>query len=395
MSDAVGRSGVVADMIADAGLYRVRLRSALRDDVRFDRWRTAKAHTSEDILRLHADLVAELFASGWNRFGWPDWAGGFGGNEIHRAVLYEELCMAGLPIPEQCLTLETVGPAVVGRAAELAKRFLPAYLSGQEWWGQGFSESEAGSDLAALRTRGVIDGSSISVSGHKIWTSQGTTAKRLLCLVRTGDAGTRHRGLTAVLLDTDHPRITIRPIALASGRRELAEVFLDNVTVPLERIIGPVGGGWEVAMYLMQWERSMYCYASMSRTLALLQRLRDWMADNGVDDQVYRQRLAGSYVHVSAAKARGLFSLRRLSATQQLGPEASVDKLLCGLAEQTAQDLVVEVMGVSDASLSPDAVHDGLNWAADWWYSRAATIMGGSAEIQRTIIADRVMGLPK
>jgi acyl-CoA dehydrogenase len=380
---------------ADAAGYRTALREFLRSEPRLDAWRSDPARTAEDILASHARLLGFLSERGWNRYGWPTEVNGLGGNEIHRATFYDELSMAGLPIPEQCMTLETLGPAMLGFAPELAARYVPAYLAGAEWWGQGFSEPEAGSDLAALRTRGVIDGDRMVISGQKIWTSQGATATRLLCLIRTGTAQSRHRGLTTVLVDTDTPGITIRPIALASGQRELAEVFFDDVVIGLDRVVGAVEGGWAVAMHLMQWERAMYCYAAMARLLLSMQRLRDHMLDFRLTGDAETSRFARIYVQVCTAKARCLASLQRLAAGGKLGPESSVDKMLCGLAEQAAQDLVADVLPQATLLAAPDQESYAQHWSNEWWYSRAATIMGGSAEIQRGIIADHLLALPK
>ncbi|NDJ88012.1 MULTISPECIES: acyl-CoA dehydrogenase family protein [Mycolicibacter] len=383
------------ELAADVTAYRRELRHFLRTEPQLDAWRVDPAQSTEEILQSHARLLALLYSAGWNRYGWPPAVAGLGGSEIHRAVLYEELSMADLPIPEQCMTLDTVGPAVLGFAPELAAKLLPGYLRGAEWWGQAFSEPDAGSDLAALRTRGSIDNDRMIISGQKIWTSQGATATRLLCLVRTGAPESRHRGLTIVLVDTDCPGITIRPIALASGQRELAEVFFDDVDVPLERVIGKIDGGWAVAMYLMQWERAMYCYASTSRLMRSMRRLRDEMMAHDIAGAAQTAAFARIYVQVLTARARGLQSLRRLASGQALGPEASIDKLLCGQADKAAHDLVADVMEAASLVAAPTDRRYAHDWAVEWWYSRAATIMGGSAEIQRGIIADHVLALPK
>ncbi|MCV7370745.1 acyl-CoA dehydrogenase family protein [Mycolicibacterium duvalii] len=389
-------AGVIPGPLAeDVTAYRRELRQFLRTEPELDTWRADPAESTEEILQSHARLLALLYSGGWNRYGWPPAMGGLGGSELHRAAFYEELSMADLPIPEQCMTLDTVGPAVVGFAPELAAQLLPGYLRGDEWWGQGFSEPEAGSDLAALRTRGTVDGDRMVINGQKIWTSQAATATRLLCLVRTGTPESRHRGLTIVLVDADCPGITIRPIALASGQRELAEVFFDDVNVPLDRVIGEINGGWAVAMYLMQWERAMYCYASTSRLMRSMQLLRDRMLADDIAGDAETSAFARIYVQLSTAKARGLQSIRRLAAGEKLGPEASVDKLLCGQADKAAYDLVAEVMEQASLVAAPADRRYAHDWSDQWWYSRAATIMGGSAEIQRGIIADHVLALPK
>lgn len=383
------------DYVSQVAQYRHDLRQYLRDLDCGDEWRSAAFMTAEAGLAHDAVVMARLYADGWNRYGWPEAGGGLGGNEVHRAVLYEELGQALLPIPAQAWTLEVMGPAVLKFAPHLATEYLPRYLDGSEWWGQGFSEPESGSDLASLRTRAVEDGSGgFVVSGQKIWTSQGATAKRLCVLVRTGSPESRHRGLTMLLIDTDTPGMTVRPIALASGRHELAEVFFDDVKVPHERLVGGVGAGWAVTMFLMQYEHGMYGYAALNKVLMELGRLREYMITVAASP-AQRERFARVYVDVIAAQARATTTVRRLAVGESVGPESSIDKLLCSEAERAVNDLILDVarehmmVGSAGAGAELDTAR------AEWWYSRAATIMGGTAEVQRRVIADHILGLPK
>ncbi|MBV9514537.1 MAG: acyl-CoA dehydrogenase family protein, partial [Mycobacteriaceae bacterium] len=173
--------------------YRQDFRRYLHDLPWAEEWRSAVFDNAEDALAHDARVLGRLHEAGWSRYGWPVEAGGLGGNEIHRAVYYEEIAGAMLPAPAQHWTLETLGPALLKFAPDLAATHLPGYLSGAEWWGQGFSEPESGSDLAALRTRAVDDGNGgYVINGQKIWTSQGPTASRLLVLTRTGTPESRH-----------------------------------------------------------------------------------------------------------------------------------------------------------------------------------------------------------
>jgi alkylation response protein AidB-like acyl-CoA dehydrogenase len=387
-------------------VYREDFRQWLRELDWADEWRSVHFDNAEDELAYHATILSRVHEAGWNRYGWPEAAGGFGGTEIHRAVYFEELAAAMLPVPEQHWTLEVLGPALFKYAPELAAEYLPNYLRGAEWWGQCFSEPEAGSDLAGLRCRATDDGTGgFVLNGQKIWTSQGPTATRFLVLARTGTPESRHRGLSTFLVDADAPGVTVRPITLASGRRELAEVFFDDVRVPHERLIGDADGGWAVVMYLMQYERGMYGYAVTTTALTELSRLRAAMAVHGAS-AANRERFARIYVAVVAAQARGATTVRALAEGRMVGPESSVDKLLFARAEKDINDLILDVRrewmiaGAAPAATSNSgAGSDGakeLNAArAKWWYTRAATIMGGSAEVQRGIIADHLLGLPK
>jgi acyl-CoA dehydrogenase len=388
------------EYVSDLALYRQDFRRYLSDLDAAEDWRNAFFSSAEDGLAHDARVMARLHEAGWNRFGWPEQAAGLGGNEIHRAVYYEELGHAMLPIPAQQWSLEVLGPTMLKFAPRLAEEYLPAYLRGSEWWAQGFSEPESGSDLASLRTRAVDDGAGgYVINGNKIWTSQGPTATRLLVLARTGTPESRHRGLTMFMVDADLPGVTVRPIALASGRRELAEVFFDDVRVPRDRVVGDVDGGWAVTMHLMQFERGMYGYAVLNKVLTELGRLRADMATRG-SCAASRERFARVYIDVVAAQARTATTVRKLAQGDTVGPDSSVDKLLFGKAEKAVNDLILDVQrewmiaGVRDGRVS--ASRDELDTArAEWWYSRAATIMGGTAEVQRGIIADHLLGLPK
>lgn len=394
-ADTAGASGA-AGLATDLEAYRQALRAYLGTEPRLNRWRRTRHTTTEERISDHAILMAELHRGRWNRYGWPEGVGGLGGDERHRAVLYEELSAAGLPVPEPVLMLETLGPPLVRFAPSLSAELLPAYLRGEEWWGQGFSEPEAGSDLAALRCRARRDGDSYVLSGQKLWTSHGATARRLMCLVRTGTPESRHRGLTMILVDADAPGVSVRPVALASGRNELAEVFFDEVRVPASRLVGAEGEGWAVAMYLLQFERAMFAWLSATVALRRLRELRDTLTARGHAGRRLpggsARRVGECYADLVALRARSAQTVRRLAAGEAVGPEASVDKVLLATAETGLHDLARDLLG---ADFVVGARPDVQEWRAHWWYSRASTIMGGSAEVQRTILADHVLKLPK
>ena len=404
VEDAVGVQAV--DYVQNVAAYRQDFRRYLRELDWADEWRDAAFDNAEDELAFHSTVLARLHEARWNRYGWPEDAGGLGGTEIHRAAYFEELAAAMLPAPEQHWTLEVIGPATYHYAPHLAAQFLPNYLRGAEWWGQCFSEPESGSDLAGLRCRATDDGAGgYVINGQKIWTSQGPTATRFMVLVRTGTPESRHRGLSTFLVDADTPGVTVRPITLASGRRELAEVFFDDVRVPHDRLIGDAGAGWGVVMYLMQYERGMYGYAVLTTALTELGHLRADMVTHGSSESA-RECFARIYIAVVAAQARAATTVRALSENRMVGPESSIDKLLFAKAEKDINDLILDVRrdwmvggaapaATSNAGIGPDSPKQ-LNAArAKWWYTRAATIMGGSAEVQRGIIADHILGLPK
>jgi alkylation response protein AidB-like acyl-CoA dehydrogenase len=345
-------------------------------------------------LATSAELVRWLFDGGWIRWGWPEEVGGLGGSSTARCQVLERLALRGYEIPYHLLVLEVVGPAIVNHAPALAARLLPAALRGDELWCQGFSEPEAGSDLAALRTRATLrDDGTLLVSGQKIWTSYGARADRMVMLARSGAIEDRHRGLTMLLLDLRSPGIERRPIALASGKEELAELFFDDVVVEQGSVIGEVGGGWAVAMDLLQYERGTYAWMRMATAMARLQELLSARTGSaGADDSLAELAVGRAYLSVAALRARTASTLRSLAAMEVVGAQTSVDKLLLSAAEQNVLDTALSLLDTE--MLIGDAPAD-VRWREDWWYSRAASIYGGAREIQHSIIADRILRLPK
>lgn len=335
-----------------------------------------------------AELMRWLFDGGWTRVGWPESVGGIGGPSSLRCLILERLALRGYEIPNHLYVLEVVGPAVVNHAPALAAEYLPAALRGEELWCQGFSEPEAGSDLAALRTtmRRRDDGTFV-LNGQKTWTSYGARADRIVMLARTGTLEDRHRGLTMLLVDLDSPGIERRPIELASGKEELAEEFFSDVVVDESRVIGEVGGGWAVAMDLLQYERGTYAWMRMAAATA---RLNDLIGELRTTKTRDAAVVGKAYLRLAALRARTSSTLRALAAGEVVGAQTSVDKLLLSAAEQEVHDAAARLRRTE--FLLDDA---GARWREEWWYSRAASIYGGAREIQHGIIADRILNLPK
>jgi alkylation response protein AidB-like acyl-CoA dehydrogenase len=297
------------------------------------------------------------------------------------------LVARGVPVPEAYYTLETLIPMLSVYAPPLANEYLCALLRGEELWCQGFSEPDAGSDLASLRTKAERDGDGWVINGHKIWTSQVTVAQRCVALVRTGTPESRHRGLSMILVDHDTPGVTARPIRALTGRDEFGEVLFDDVHVGGDRLIGNEGDGWAVAMYLLQWERGMYPWQRQAALLTALDRL---LAEHA--DRLDPGELADAYLAILPMRVSSRNTIRRLAAGENPGPEVSVDKVLLARAEVLVHDLADAVL-LPAIELGDD--HDAEGWRHDYLFSRAAPIYGGSIEIQRTILADRVLGLPR
>jgi len=331
-------------------------------------------------------LTRTLWDAGWKRYGWPETENGVGGGPAYRAVLYDELSIAGVDIPETDYILEVLADTTRHFAPRLAQELLPAFHRGDELWGQCFSEPEAGSDLAALRTRALRDGDSYVVTGQKVWTTNGFAAQRLFTLVRTGATASRHRGITALLIDADSPGVHVAPLTFASGAQELAECRFDEVRVPASRRIGEENEGWQVAMRALEFERGMYAWM---RQAWLLAKVRQLASVAEPVDTATADALGTAYHAVIALRARSLLTVRRLDRGLPVGPDASVDKILLASAEQLVMD-VARQLSHPAFEIDPEAT----KLRGQWWYSRAASIYGGSGEIQRGIIADRVLRLP-
>nr|WP_255669678.1 acyl-CoA dehydrogenase family protein [Aeromicrobium wangtongii] len=338
---------------------------------------------------LHAGLIRLLDRDGWMRVGWPEEVGGTGGDIVQRATIYDLLGRGGVAIPERLYPLEILGPTLLSFAPDMAKEMLPAYLAGDEFWCQGFSEPEAGSDLASLRCRAEEVSDGFIVRGQKIWTSNAQLSTRCMLLARTGEPDSRHQGLTMFMVDLDSPGVEIRTIRAATGEDQLCEVFFDHVHVPSDRVIGEVNGGWAVTMYLLQFERSMYAWM---RQAVLHERVHHILEQLPADRVAPFDRIGELYLAVSSLRTRSLRTVERLASGDFLGPEVSVDKLLLSTAEQLACDVAREALF---PLLETGEGEWADYWRSSWYFSRAASILGGTSEIQKGIVAQRLLGMPR
>ena len=321
------------------------------------------------------------------RMGWPERVGGLEGSNLLRAYLGETLTARDLVEPGIYSMPEVLAPTMIDYAPpELAAAMVPRLLRGEEIWCQGFSEPGTGSNLASLACRATRTEAGWRINGQKVWTSLAQYAQRCVLLTRTGTAASAHKGITALFVDMDSAGITVRPIETMHGAQEFCEVFFDDVVVPLDRVLGEVDRGWSIAMDLLPYERST---ALWHRAAYLRRRLEQLVAaapPGALDPLAVGQATELLW----AFRARSRATQRRLAAGETLGAETSVDKVLVATAEQAVFDLVGEGLGV-EVTLGDDPASQ--RWRAEFLYARAATIYGGSAEIQRNIIARRLLDL--
>jgi alkylation response protein AidB-like acyl-CoA dehydrogenase len=333
-----------------------------------------------------------LYEAGWMRWGWPERVGGLGGSPMLRTELGAAIAGRELADPGLWSLIEVLAPSVIDFARpELAATVVPRLLSGAEMWCQGFSEPGTGSDLASLSCRAVPDGDPATaarwvISGQKVWTSLAQHSARCVLLTRTGPPGSRHRGITAFLVDMDTPGITVAPLEMINGVREFAEVFLDDVVVPADRMVGELHGGWAVAMSILPYERSS-CF--WQRTAHLYRRLQQ-VVEAAPDGDRAAEVVGAAYLQLHVLRARSRETQHRLAAGATLGPETSIDKVLVAAADQAVYDAARHLLpGVVET----DDTGPAARWRAEYLFSRAATIYGGTSEVQRNIIARRLLDL--
>ena len=351
----------------------------------------APDHDGQGTLEQHMRQLRKVkqagFAAGWMRWGWPERVGGLGGSPILRAYLGEALMSRDLVAPGVYSMTEVLAPTMIDFAPpELAAAMVPPLLRGEEMWCQGFSEPATGSNLAALACRATRTAGGWRVNGQKVWTSYAQFSARCVLLTRTGTPESAHRGITALFVDMDTPGITVRPLTTMHGVEEFCEVFYDDVLVPCERTLGQVDQGWAVAMDLLPYERS----TSLWHRGSYLQRRMGEMLAAAPAGALNPSEVGDAALALYAFRARSRATQYRMAAGDRLGPETSIDKVLVASAEQVVFDLVANGLA-HDFVAGDDAASE--HWRSDYLYSRAATIYGGSAEIQRNIIARRLLDL--
>ena len=351
------------------------------------------------------------FMRGWQRtmheagyvgLTWPKEYGGRGLTFMEELIVQEEMALAKAPPILNILGVGMAGPTIIAYGTEEQKRrYVNKILSCEEIWCQGYSEPNSGSDLASLQTRAVKDGDHLVINGQKVWTSLAHIADYMMLLARTDPNAPKHKGITYFLLDMKSPGVTVKPLRQITGDAEFNEVFLDNVRVHESQVLGGVNNGWAVGMTTLMYERLALGFGLQVRLRITVDGLVDLarkMEKNGravTKDPVMRQKIAQLWIDTEALKYTGARGITKLLRGELPGPEASAGKMIWVDTHQRIQELAMEIEG-------PYAQVSGSEWAVEggfWQYtflrSRANSIEGGTTEIQKNIIGERVLGLPK
>lgn len=339
---------------------------------------------------------------GWLALDWPVEHGGTGWSPVQKFIFETERCTAGAPdvVP---FGLKMVGPVIYTFGNEEQKaKFLPRILTNQDWWCQGYSETGAGSDLAGLKTKAELDGDHYVVNGAKIWTTYAQHADWIFCLVRTGNFEKKQQGISFVLIDMTSEGIQVNPIHTIDNHHSLNEVVFDNVRVPVENLIGNENQGWTYAKALLAHERtSIAGVADSQRWLSDITELAKQQTNaNGalIDDPLFQSRLSNIEIELTALAYTELRVLATMASGATPGPESSLLKIKGTEIQQALQELRMEVIGAYSGALSMDEFTNDLHQSGSYarrayMYGRAATIYGGSNEVQRNVIAKAVLGL--
>ena len=349
-------------------------------------------HT-DDLTVLRA-WSASLHAAGYAGLTWPAEYGGAGATLAHQAIFLEEAALAEAPPHVGVIGLGMAGPTIITHGTpEQKARYLAPILSADEIWCQGFSEPDAGSDLAGVRASARREGDRFVVDGQKVWSSYAHVADHCILLTRSDPSSRRHEGLTYLILDMHAPGVEVRPLRQLTGDAEFNEIFLSGVEVPVASVLGEVGGGWQVAMTTLLHERGTLGIALVSRLELALRKLVSLARDRGATT-VQRDAIAREWVELEGLRLTAYRSLSALARTGVPGPEGSILKLQWSEANQRVTALALDLLG-PDALLAAGNAPYGGWWQQQQLRSRGNTIEAGTSEILRSIVAERVLGLPR
>jgi len=344
----------------------------------------------EEAFKFRREWQRQLNEAGWAGLSWPKEYGGRGATLIEQAIFNEETARARAPQVANVLGLAMGGPTVIAHGTEeQRRRYLPPILSAEEIWCQGFSEPDSGSDLASLKTRAVRDGGEWLVTGQKVWTTFAHHAKWCMLVARTDPAAPKHKGLTYFLMDMEQDAVQVRPLRQITGEAEFNELFIEEARIPNDNIVGGEGNGWAVAITTLMHERATLAFSLQVGVQIALGELVGLARERGLlADPIVRQRLAQLQIEAEVLR---LNAYRGLSATMRTGvpgPEGSLGKWHWSEINQSLTELAMDLFG-------SDAMLEQQEWTYRFLRARANSIEGGTTEILKNIVAERVLGLPR
>jgi alkylation response protein AidB-like acyl-CoA dehydrogenase len=394
----------------EADSYRAKVRSFLDANLPKN-WKGIGAMNHADAAEFTEEWRNKLRDNDLLAVTWPKAYGGAGLGHIEQLVVAEEFAKAGVPGggPNDAFGIGMLGNTIISVGTEEQKKhFLPRVLSGEDRWCQGYSEPAAGSDLGNLGCRAVLDGDEWIINGQKIWTSAGHLANHIFVLARTAPDEVKHRGITFLLVDMRQPGVEVRPIKMMSGDSEFNEVFFTDARCSKENVVGEVNGGWMVAMTLLGNERGAGAAVNSISFRGELDKLTALAKEKGLtSDPFIRQRLAKAHSKVEIMRFLGYRVLTAFMNGSQPGADASIGKLWWSEYHKEVTELAVDILG-ADALVpvgqtphtafttdSPGSPNDSANWVGVFLNARAGTIYAGTSQVQRGIVGEQVLGLPK
>jgi alkylation response protein AidB-like acyl-CoA dehydrogenase len=394
----------------EAEAYREKVQAFLAEHLP-PGWKGIGALDGEDRNRFTEEWRQTLSEHGYLAVSWPKEYGGGGLTPLETVVLAEEFTKAGVPmgITNDVFSIAMVGNTLLEWGTEEQKRhYLPRILSGEDRWCQGYSEPNAGSDLGNLGCRAVLDGDEWVINGQKIWTSAGHLANWIFLLARTDPAAPKHRGISFLLVPMDQPGIEVRPIRMISGESEFNEVFFTDARTAKDQVVGGVDNGWAVAMTLLGYERGEAAATLPIEFRMELDRVFELAkARKRTSDPIIRQQLAWAYSKVEIMRYLGMRTLTQYLAGRSPGPDSSISKLYWSEYHQALTELATHIIGVESVVPSgkppstafrtddPGAPNTSASWAGVFLHARAETIYAGTSQVQRNILGEMVLGLPK
>jgi hypothetical protein len=394
----------------EAEAHRAKVASFLADHLPAD-WRGVGALPVEEAWVFAGEWRTTLRDNGLLAASWPTQYGGGGLSQLEQVIMAEEFYKAGVPTgtSNDTFGIQMVGNTILQWGSDEQKRhFLPRILSGEDLWCQGYSEPNAGSDLANVGCRAELDGDEWRINGQKIWTSAGHLANWIFVLARTDPDLPKHKGISFLLVPMAQPGVEVRPIKMMTGDSEFNEVFFTDARCPRENVVGGVNNGWTVAMTLLGYERGEAAATFPIAFRFELDRLFALAKDRGrSNDPLIRQRLVLAYTRVEIMRFLGMRTLTKFLAGGHPGPDASIFKLYWSEHHKLVTELAVDILGLGATTPTgrwpmssfltdqPGAPNDSAAWVGSFFVARAGTIYAGTSQVQRNIIGEMVLGLPK